>query len=78
LLSCCFLSSSALSHPFVSQFPFPPGSSCSSVRGVQESKKERKKDSKEWVRKEGRKEGRNPKKEREEEWVRKKGSKRER
>jgi hypothetical protein len=36
---------------------------------------ERKKDSKEWVRKEGRKEGRNQKKERDEEWVRKKGIK---
>ncbi len=64
LLSCCFLSSSPLSHPFVSQFPFPPGSCCSSVRGVQESKKDRKKERFEGVGEEGRKKGRKESKER--------------
>ncbi len=62
-LSVCFLAASLLRlHSSTPLFPSsrfllvllpPSSSSCSSVRGVQESKKERKKDSKEWVRKEG-------------------------
>jgi hypothetical protein len=60
LLSCCFLASSPLSHPFVSQFSFPPGSPSSSffflLLRPRCPRKQERKIPKEWVKKEGRKE----------------------
>ncbi len=81
VLSVCFLAASLLRlHSPTPLFPSsrfllvllpPSSSSCSSVRGVQESKKERKKERFQGMGEEGRKES----KERDEEWVRKKGIK---